>query len=83
MAPGAIDNDVIPSSKGGSQKREPLKLAGVLDVHESFDITPSIGREFPTANLVDWLNAPNADELLRDLAITSTAVLPNQLPRTC
>jgi len=55
-----------------TQKTEPLKLSGALDTFESFDVTPVIGREFPTANLVDWLNAPNADELIRDLAITST-----------
>jgi hypothetical protein len=30
-----------------------------------------IGREFPNANLRDFLRAPNSDELLRELAITS------------
>ncbi|KXT17283.1 hypothetical protein AC579_519 [Pseudocercospora musae] len=48
----------------------PLKLAGVLDDYKSFDVTPVIGREFPEAQLTDWLDAPNSDELLRDLAIT-------------
>ena len=39
---------------------------------ESEDITPVIGREFPSANIVeDFLNAPDGDTLLRDLAITS------------
>lgn len=38
---------------------------------ENFDVTPVIGREFPTASLAEWLRAPNSDELLRDLAITS------------
>jgi hypothetical protein len=51
--------------------RQPLKLSGALDAFKSFDVTPVIGREFPTVNLVDWLNAPNSDELIRDLAITS------------
>ena len=50
--------------------KTPLKLSGVLDQFKSFDITPVIGKEFPNANLVDWLRAPNSDELLRDLAIT-------------
>ncbi|RMZ81907.1 hypothetical protein DV738_g2035, partial [Chaetothyriales sp. CBS 135597] len=50
--------------------REPLQLKGVLDQFESFDVTPIIGKEFPKAQVVDWLKAPNADELLRDLAIT-------------
>lgn len=50
--------------------REPLQLKGVLDQYEHFDVTPIIGREYPTANLKEWLRAPNSDELLRDLAIT-------------
>ncbi|KAL2018387.1 hypothetical protein VTK56DRAFT_922 [Thermocarpiscus australiensis] len=68
MAPSAIEVDVPVGSKGAI--REPLKLSGALDSYESFDVTPVIGREFPTARLVEWLNAPNSDELLRDLAIT-------------
>lgn len=58
-----------------AQHVEPLKLSGVLDQYEHFDVTPIIGREFPKANLVEWLNAPNADELIRDLAITSLSPL--------
>jgi alpha-ketoglutarate-dependent taurine dioxygenase len=50
--------------------REPLQLSGVLDEYDSFDVTPIIGREFPTANLKEWLGAANSDALLRDLAIT-------------
>lgn len=50
--------------------KEPLKYSGSLDQFKSFDVTPSVGREFPDANLAEWLKAPNADELLRDLAIT-------------
>ncbi len=51
--------------------REPLKLSGVLDQFTSFEVTPVIGKEFPNADLAKWLRAPNGDELLRDLAITS------------
>jgi len=69
MAPSALDADIPVRSKG--PVREPLKLSGALNSYESFDVTPAIGREFPAANLVEWLNAPNSDELLRDLAITS------------
>lgn len=63
----------VPSSSASHipLPRAPLKTTGVLDAYESFDVTPVIGREFPTANVVEWLRAPNADELLRDLAITS------------
>jgi alpha-ketoglutarate-dependent taurine dioxygenase len=68
MAPSAIDSDLPISTKGAV--RSPLRLSGALDSYESFDVTPIIGREFPTAKLVEWLEAPNSDELLRDLAIT-------------
>lgn len=51
--------------------REPIKSSGSLDAFESFDVTPVIGREFPNANLKDFLRAPNSDDLLRDLALTS------------
>ena len=55
--------------------REPLQLKGVLDQYESFDVTPVIGREFKNADLKEWLRAPNSDELIRDLAITSESQL--------
>jgi hypothetical protein len=51
--------------------REPLELKGVLNEYKSFDVTPIIGREFVGVNLKDWLRAPNSDDLIRDLAITS------------
>lgn len=51
--------------------KEPLKLSGALDHFESFDVTPVIGREFKGVNLAKWLRAPNSDDLIRDLAITS------------
>jgi hypothetical protein len=54
----------------------PLKLSGALDHFESFDVTPIIGREFIGVNLAKWLRAPNSDELLRDLAITSMRLHP-------
>lgn len=69
MAPSAIDTETPTVTKGSS--REPLKLSGALEAYEYFDVTPVIGREFPTARLDEWLSAPNSDELLRDLAITS------------
>jgi hypothetical protein len=58
---------------------EPLKPTGILDQFKSFDVTPVIGKEFPEAHLVDWLRAPNADELLRELAITSMFPYPSSL----
>ncbi|KAK5678394.1 hypothetical protein LTR17_027650 [Elasticomyces elasticus] len=84
MAPGLIDTEHIhdgvsqislkDSLKNGTKSRYetdgPLKSNGALDHLESLDITPVIGREFPTTNLVELINSPNADELLRELAYT-------------
>lgn len=53
-----------------SRNTGPLQLSAALDQFKSFQSTPVIGQEFPEAKLVDWLTAPNSDELLRDLAIT-------------
>lgn len=77
MAPSAVESQtpVVPVVNKTAAHREPLQLSGAIDSFEHFDPTPVIGREFPTANLVDWLNAPNSDELIRDLAITSTPSL--------
>ena len=52
----------------------PLQLKGVLNEFKSFDVTPVIGREFPEAKLAEWLRAPNSDELIKDLAITSSFI---------
>ncbi|SPJ71412.1 related to taurine dioxygenase [Fusarium torulosum] len=58
------------STNSKNQYPEPMKLSGALDDYEYIDATPAIGREYPKADLVEWLNASNADELIRDLAIT-------------
>ncbi|KAI9047268.1 hypothetical protein LZ554_008719 [Drepanopeziza brunnea f. sp. 'monogermtubi'] len=60
------------SSSTKSRNEGPLKKTGALDAAFEFDdVTPTIGREYLTAQIVeDILNAANADELLRDLAIT-------------
>ncbi len=71
MAPSAVEIHDVPIKTKGVPVTEPLKLSGILDSFDSFDVTPVIGKEFPKARLVEWLNAPNSDELLRDLAITS------------
>ncbi|KAJ9502911.1 hypothetical protein H2202_002034 [Exophiala xenobiotica] len=51
-------------------RRSPLKNSGSIDHLEYVDVTPIIGREYPTAKLKDILHAPNADDQIRDLAIT-------------
>ncbi|KAK3672121.1 hypothetical protein LTR78_008092 [Recurvomyces mirabilis] len=37
---------------------------------KAFDVTPVIGREYPEADLKEWLGSPKADQLIKDLAIT-------------
>lgn len=59
------------ASANNSFSREPMKLTGILDQFKSIDSTPVIGREYPTIQIRDLLNAPNSDELLRELAIIS------------
>jgi hypothetical protein len=77
MAPSAdIPVDSHPPKDPNATKSRnagPLKKSGALDAAFEFDdVTPTIGREYLTAQIVeDILNAPNSDDLLRDLAITS------------
>lgn len=60
----------------------PLRKTGVLDAKFNFEeVTPVIGREYPTTNIVDdLLNGQDGDALLRDLAITSG--YPSQVLQT-
>jgi hypothetical protein len=71
MAPSISDTPVVVPQVTEKSHREPLQLSGALKGFDSFDVTPVIGREFPAASLAEWLRAPNSDELIRDLAITS------------
>lgn len=85
VQPVNVDNPANGEHQDGqppseSKYPQPLKLSGVLDQFESFHSTPIIGTEFPKANLVEWLRAPNSDELIRELAITST--FPSDHPVT-
>lgn len=61
--------EVSEKAANESLPRQPLKLTGVLDQFEHNDVTPVIGREYTTVQLRDLLNAPNADDLIRELAI--------------
>lgn len=66
-----LHSTLITNKPSVDQHREPLEAKGLLESVEHFDVTPIIGREFLSANLKEWLRAPDSDELLRDLAITS------------
>jgi hypothetical protein len=75
----AESTNSLPELRTGH--KEPLKLSGALDQFEHFDVTPVIGREYSNVKLHDLLRAPNSDELLRDLAITSKPPLfPKSMP---
>ncbi|KAI9926089.1 hypothetical protein AWENTII_008835 [Aspergillus wentii] len=68
MSPSATDN-VSPPSK---QPHPRLHSSGSLDAFNPTLVTPVIGNEFPkdTCNIVDdILNAPDAEQRIRDLAI--------------
>ncbi|KAF3915626.1 hypothetical protein ABW21_db0208508 [Orbilia brochopaga] len=72
MAPTAVSSENVKAVLTGQKTHpEPIRVTGTLDKFKSEDITPVIGTEFPEVNIVnDLIDAPNADELLRDLAIT-------------
>ena len=55
----------------GTKHKDPLKPTGLLDKYGHFDVTPIIGREFVDVDMAEWLRAPNSDDLIRELAITS------------
>lgn len=67
----SFTTDVVIDDK---KSRTPLQLNGALDNHKSFNVTPVIGKEFPEASLKEWLEAPNSDELLKELAVTSMLI---------
>lgn len=48
---------------------EPMKYEGSLDHLEYVEVTPIIGREYPSAKIKEILHAPNAEQQLRDLAV--------------
>jgi len=50
-------------------RSEPLKYEGSLDHLEYVEVTPIIGREYTKAKIKDILEANNAEEQLRDLAV--------------
>ncbi|KAI0506763.1 TfdA family taurine dioxygenase [Xylaria bambusicola] len=62
-----MNGNPLPASK---LQQEPLKNSGSIDHLKYVDVTPIIGREYPTAKIKDILAAPNSDQQLRDLAIT-------------
>lgn len=82
MAPSAAEAQTaipIHTKATAVSTTAPVKSSGALDQFKSIELTPVIGREYPTVNLVELLNAPNSDDLLRDLAVTSMPICPPYL----
>jgi len=77
MAPSIVQNVTqtvsdltLNSTNGKTLLKEPLKYSGSLDQFQHEDLTPSTGTEFTSATqLSQLLKAPNADQLIRDLAV--------------
>jgi hypothetical protein len=81
MAPSATVQVASHEGANGHSKKATsngLKKSGALDSKFPYlENTPAIGREYGSTNIVDdLLNAPDADDLLRDLAITSKHLVP-------
>ena len=75
MAPSAAETEThttIPAhpEKAATTKHW-VKSTGLLDQYESIEVTTVIGREYSHLNLVSLLQAPNSEELLRELALIS------------
>jgi alpha-ketoglutarate-dependent taurine dioxygenase len=74
MANGTNKKDVHTIRGGNDQARtrcqKPIPYTGSLDSYTFRDSTPAIGREFENLQVVEILNAPSRDQLIRDLAVT-------------
>ncbi len=96
MAPSATEVEattaipIHPSKQAATSAKPWVKATGALDQHEHIEITPVIGREYPHVNLVSLLQAPNSEELLRELSLisnvspfsppTQSLLIPSSLP---
>jgi hypothetical protein len=58
---------ISPNKTEATPLIKPLNYGGSLDEYPSFDVTSVIGREFPTASILEILKD---DAKIRDLAIT-------------
>lgn len=66
---------IIPSFRRGYSGQRaapgPLSLSGAIKAYKHIELTPVLGTEFVEGSLAQMVSAPNSDELIRDLAITS------------
>ena len=65
-----VKADLIQPGASAIAPKEPLRVSGLLDrLYEFDELTPALGRTYPTLQLRDLLHHEKADELIRDLAI--------------
>ncbi|GMK54791.1 hypothetical protein CspeluHIS016_0113770 [Cutaneotrichosporon spelunceum] len=75
IAPATIKSQAqaqaqVTTDPGKSRLEGPMKYNGLLDIYKHHEVTPAIGREFAAdLQLSALLSGPNADELVRDLAV--------------
>ena len=70
----------LPQSSDSSAY-PPFKNQGNLDGLKEVQITPCLGSEYKDVDVTEWLKAPNSDDILRDLVITSE-YLPFDRPKS-
>ena len=69
--PRAAPDAPAPQPSSAVTLKEPLRASGLLDrLYEFEELTPALGRLYPTVQLRDLLRHEKADELIRDVAIT-------------
>ena len=78
MAPTALQAESAPKTYEFPKSKLatcPLKSTGSIDSFKQIILTPIIGTEYPETNIVDEiLNASNAEQRIRDLAIKSRSI---------
>lgn len=57
------------NNKSTQLRFKPMKYEGSLDHLKYIEVTPIIGREYPEARMKDILQASNAEQQFRDLAV--------------
>lgn len=66
--------DVSSPSEARTRLTKPLEYSGLLDLYQSSDLTPVIGREYYGLQVADVLAAKNSDALIRDIAVTGQSI---------
>lgn len=60
----------LPQDSKSYPSYPPFKNTGTLDAFKQVHITPCLGSEFRDVDVSEWLEAPNSDDMLRDLTLT-------------